>query len=240
VTRSVCVGIPKCPKGTEVENETTCVPVDKDGDGIPNKLDKCPDQPEDFNGYQDADGCPDEAERVAKLHAAEAKAAADAAALAAAAEQKRRAEELAKKAAADAEAKRQRDAAEAVAANARAAEEAERSEKNAARRRRRIGGAVAMALGGGFGVASFTFMGLGALQNGNIRDGGFANAGAIQSANSTGNTYNAAAIGTGIIGAVGFTTGFILVVASPSIDAPTTAGLVLTPSPGGAMLSGRF
>ncbi|HEX8114737.1 MAG TPA: OmpA family protein [Kofleriaceae bacterium] len=34
-------------------------PNDRDGDGIIDNLDKCPDQPEDFNGYQDDDGCPD-------------------------------------------------------------------------------------------------------------------------------------------------------------------------------------
>jgi OOP family OmpA-OmpF porin len=32
---------------------------DRDGDGIPDPLDKCPDAPEDFDGFQDADGCPD-------------------------------------------------------------------------------------------------------------------------------------------------------------------------------------
>src|SRR5262249_46956722 len=32
---------------------------DNDGDGIPDKLDKCPNDPEDFDGFQDADGCPD-------------------------------------------------------------------------------------------------------------------------------------------------------------------------------------
>jgi OmpA-OmpF porin, OOP family len=32
---------------------------DRDGDGIPDKVDKCPDQPEDFDGFQDEDGCPD-------------------------------------------------------------------------------------------------------------------------------------------------------------------------------------
>jgi outer membrane protein OmpA-like peptidoglycan-associated protein len=34
---------------------------DRDGDGIADVHDKCPNQPETFNGYQDADGCPDEA-----------------------------------------------------------------------------------------------------------------------------------------------------------------------------------
>ena len=32
---------------------------DSDGDGIPDKLDKCPNEPEDKDGFQDDDGCPD-------------------------------------------------------------------------------------------------------------------------------------------------------------------------------------
>lgn len=32
---------------------------DPDGDGIPAPLDKCPNQPEDFDGFKDDDGCPD-------------------------------------------------------------------------------------------------------------------------------------------------------------------------------------
>jgi outer membrane protein OmpA-like peptidoglycan-associated protein len=32
---------------------------DADQDGIPNRLDKCPDDPEDLDGFQDQDGCPD-------------------------------------------------------------------------------------------------------------------------------------------------------------------------------------
>jgi outer membrane protein OmpA-like peptidoglycan-associated protein len=37
-----------------------CVPSgDKDKDGIPDNVDKCPDQPEDKDGFQDEDGCPD-------------------------------------------------------------------------------------------------------------------------------------------------------------------------------------
>jgi outer membrane protein OmpA-like peptidoglycan-associated protein len=32
---------------------------DIDGDGIPNERDMCPTEPEDFNGYEDEDGCPD-------------------------------------------------------------------------------------------------------------------------------------------------------------------------------------
>jgi len=32
---------------------------DRDGDGIKDDLDKCPDEPEDFDGFEDEDGCPD-------------------------------------------------------------------------------------------------------------------------------------------------------------------------------------
>ena len=32
---------------------------DRDNDGIRDDLDKCPDDPENYNGYQDGDGCPD-------------------------------------------------------------------------------------------------------------------------------------------------------------------------------------
>ena len=32
---------------------------DRDGDGIPDSVDQCPDEPEDKDGYQDEDGCPD-------------------------------------------------------------------------------------------------------------------------------------------------------------------------------------
>ena len=32
---------------------------DRDHDGIPDVYDRCPDEPEDFDGFQDADGCPD-------------------------------------------------------------------------------------------------------------------------------------------------------------------------------------
>lgn len=32
---------------------------DRDGDGIPDSVDRCPDEPEDYDGFQDDDGCPD-------------------------------------------------------------------------------------------------------------------------------------------------------------------------------------
>ena len=101
-TRSACVGVPTCPKGMEVEGSDHCVGVDKDGDGIPNAVDKCPDVAEDFNGYKDDDGCPDEPERLAMVLAQErARDAAAATAAAAAAEiaaTQRKAAELAEQA----------------------------------------------------------------------------------------------------------------------------------------------
>jgi hypothetical protein len=32
---------------------------DRDGDGIPDDLDQCPDLAEDFDGFEDQDGCPE-------------------------------------------------------------------------------------------------------------------------------------------------------------------------------------
>lgn len=37
-----------------------CPNPDKDGDLVANEVDKCPTEPETRNGFQDADGCPDE------------------------------------------------------------------------------------------------------------------------------------------------------------------------------------
>lgn len=48
----------KCPTEKGVAPDG-CV-HDKDADGILDEADKCPDQPETRNGFQDADGCPDE------------------------------------------------------------------------------------------------------------------------------------------------------------------------------------
>jgi OmpA-OmpF porin, OOP family len=48
-----CFDVP----GTKENNG--CPETDKDKDGIPDRLDKCPTQPENFNGFQDDDGCPD-------------------------------------------------------------------------------------------------------------------------------------------------------------------------------------
>lgn len=35
-------------------------PGDKDGDGYTDNVDECPEQPENFQGYEDGDGCPDD------------------------------------------------------------------------------------------------------------------------------------------------------------------------------------
>ena len=37
----------------------TVADADRDGDGIPDSVDRCPDEPEDYDGFQDDDGCPD-------------------------------------------------------------------------------------------------------------------------------------------------------------------------------------
>lgn len=37
-------------------------PGDRDGDGYMDPQDKCPDQPENFQGFEDGDGCPDDAD----------------------------------------------------------------------------------------------------------------------------------------------------------------------------------
>jgi len=48
----------KCREGTQV---STAVPRvgDRDGDGYDDKVDKCPDEAEDFDSFEDDDGCPD-------------------------------------------------------------------------------------------------------------------------------------------------------------------------------------
>ncbi|HXK17852.1 MAG TPA: OmpA family protein [Polyangiaceae bacterium] len=51
--------VDKCPNEKGIAPDG-CPVHDKDGDGISDEVDKCPDQPETKNGFQDADGCPDE------------------------------------------------------------------------------------------------------------------------------------------------------------------------------------
>jgi OOP family OmpA-OmpF porin len=51
------IGGPPRPSTTEVV--PVAVDADSDGDGIPDSRDKCPNQPEDVDGFEDHDGCPD-------------------------------------------------------------------------------------------------------------------------------------------------------------------------------------
>jgi hypothetical protein len=57
-----------CNEISSVEQDATCRdecgepdPPDSDGDGVEDSVDACLEQPETWNGYQDTDGCPDEA-----------------------------------------------------------------------------------------------------------------------------------------------------------------------------------
>ncbi len=48
------------PPPTEEATAPPPAPGDRDGDGLTDDSDRCPDQPESANNYQDQDGCPDE------------------------------------------------------------------------------------------------------------------------------------------------------------------------------------
>jgi OOP family OmpA-OmpF porin len=51
---------PPPPRPTQPQVPPSAMPPkDTDGDGIPDVLDKCPNEPEDKDGFQDMDGCPD-------------------------------------------------------------------------------------------------------------------------------------------------------------------------------------
>ncbi|MCY1080364.1 OmpA family protein [Archangium lansingense] len=55
-------GNDKCPLTAGPLSNQGCpeeAPGDADNDGIPDNLDKCRDQPEDKDGFEDSDGCPD-------------------------------------------------------------------------------------------------------------------------------------------------------------------------------------
>ena len=49
---------PRAPE-TETAVAAKDPKADRDGDGIPDAVDKCPDRPEDFDNFEDQDGCPD-------------------------------------------------------------------------------------------------------------------------------------------------------------------------------------
>ncbi|MCP3063933.1 OmpA family protein [Myxococcus sp. K38C18041901] len=50
----------RCPTTPGLAELNGCPDGDDDKDGIPNLADKCPAQPENINGFQDEDGCPDD------------------------------------------------------------------------------------------------------------------------------------------------------------------------------------
>ena len=52
------VGEPRRQTAEELRRQAAR-PLDRDGDGIPDAQDACPDRPEDIDGFEDADGCPD-------------------------------------------------------------------------------------------------------------------------------------------------------------------------------------
>jgi OmpA-OmpF porin, OOP family len=47
-------------RGNECKDVAVVLNTDRDGDGIFDKFDKCPDEPEDFDGFEDTDGCPED------------------------------------------------------------------------------------------------------------------------------------------------------------------------------------
>jgi hypothetical protein len=244
--RQLCVGIPQCPAGFEIDRES-CVSLDKDNDGIPNAKDRCPDEAEDANGFEDDDGCPDEprrqslaaAEEEQKRQAVEAE------------EHRRKLEQEAEKKRVQEEAERRRQEAAAKEQALRDAEKAERERQQAAERaeaerRGRIAAARARrtwgyALAGGglaSGAGAVVFLLLGNSQNSTIKNGNLATANDISSAASSGATDNSVAIGLGITGAVACAVGIPLILSgrtSPSDEKPAAA-VSLSPLPHGAGL----
>jgi outer membrane protein OmpA-like peptidoglycan-associated protein len=51
--------VEKCPGGPGCPKEAPKPPSDRDKDGILDEADECPDEPEDKDGFEDEDGCPD-------------------------------------------------------------------------------------------------------------------------------------------------------------------------------------
>lgn len=202
-SQQACIGRAECPKGTEASGDT-CVSDDRDGDGMRNADDKCPDEAEDKNGYEDGDGCADEPKRLAGIQlAAQQEAQATQAA--------------AQKAAAE------RQQVESAAAAKQAYFQAEQykaatewNSRASAAFNYRLWAYGLMIAGGAFGIGTGVSLGLGAANNGRIRDGGFSTGSSISYAASTGSTYNYLAIGTAIIGGALVSLGVILRIAAPA------------------------
>jgi hypothetical protein len=248
VTRQTCVGNPQCPKGFEVEGEG-CISQDKDGDGILNAADKCPDEAEDANGFEDDDGCPDEPRRLAAMTAA-----ANAAQQAAAEKERQRLDGEAEKQRQAAEAaKAEQDRALAVEAQKKAAEDEETRRKAAEAKAeqdrrdaiahsatRRTLGLVLTGVGVATGIGSFAFMAMGAGENSAIKNGSLATGSAIASAASSGSTDNTLAIALGITGIVGCAVGlplFFSGLGGPSDTPPSTPTVSVLPTAHGAAMT---
>ncbi len=242
--RNMCVGVPKsCPKTHEIQGET-CVSLDIDGDGIPNKFDKCPTEPEDYNGFEDADGCPDQA----KL---DAKRAAEAAAAKAAQEAAERAEREKREAAERAERERI-EAEERRKAAVAAEEEARRQEREAriaAARRKAADNRADGRLCVGWGIVSLAgmgvFLGVGAAENGRIQSGGFKTADDISHAATVGKAMNVMAGIFGVAGGALVAVGIpVIAVNHPpresAIAGPATPHAEITAGPGGLGARGSF
>ena len=55
-----CLGIPSCPAGLRADGEVCVVSIpDQDLDGIPDQEDECPTVAEDYDQFEDVDGCPE-------------------------------------------------------------------------------------------------------------------------------------------------------------------------------------
>jgi outer membrane protein OmpA-like peptidoglycan-associated protein len=61
--RAAC---PETPLTPEQARERVKGRADRDHDGIPDDVDRCPDRAETYNGFEDEDGCPDIADCVIK------------------------------------------------------------------------------------------------------------------------------------------------------------------------------
>ena len=59
--KGVCTGKDNCPMDKGPAKHSGCPKemLDSDGDGVPDYKDKCPEDPEDIDGFEDKDGCPD-------------------------------------------------------------------------------------------------------------------------------------------------------------------------------------
>jgi outer membrane protein OmpA-like peptidoglycan-associated protein len=53
------IGGPQRSTVEEIRIAGASPPPDRDGDGVPDDQDACPDRPEDIDGFEDSDGCPD-------------------------------------------------------------------------------------------------------------------------------------------------------------------------------------